>query len=757
MNDTGYLRADGSPNLPLLTQIFSRCSPTVPGGMDWLDNVRFCRWPGQFNDGKKHDSSSDPAGAAKPWDHASDVRPFVVDDLINERKATLSAAFWKAMASSVGAADSESSGYAVALLEWLIFTKMFSHLIDEIDLAADYQEHVGWCLLAPRWKRELGLKRYKLKLADIAQAAQGAPPDSPLSTLTTLILDPTQETAAVEALKAWYGWYCNHELPPDLQGKVPTVTDAQARRAVQELRAEGEATTALPFVCRNEPEIHALKPYTEAVIPPEITNENEIVFLIERVSEAELRGRIRGEDYNPAWVEAALKFKGKWSNSLPVGNPVGPQGFLGGSTQPSAAPELTNQADGAVEVVYAIYRAADADDIPSFYCTVFHRSVTSATGSTADLFACHDVVESAGGQMPYVALTRERWSRSLASSRGVPEMAHTQQNLVKGILDGIIDRQSITLLPPVNVYESPTGTKYKFGPATQNYVRQGKEPGFMQMPAGQGMADSVEVYTLVSQNLDNRFACMSPNVPAPRQQTNQEHAVRRFLAGWTKAFKQILWLYQEHGDDAEFALVTGAPPGWLDQNRDTPGLLVAALDFDVRELDSELMMKRIEAMNSIVLPNDVLGIINRGQWAQEMTRAILGPAMSKRIVQQLPDATAALREKARGEILQMFAGNTPTFVDDKDPTAASLLQFTKEIVTSNPVYMSALTDEALTTLAGPQAQQLAQQMGQNRKPNERFSELLLKWLQNLQFVGVTQVQNKQIGRIGVDPQTGPTT
>jgi len=61
-----------------------------------------------------------------------------------------------------------------------------------------------------------------------------------------------------------------------------------------------------------------------------------------------------------------------------------------------------------------------------------------------------------------------------------------------------------------------------------------------------------------------------------------------------------------------------------------------------------------------------------------------------------------------------------------------------------------LTDEGLTTVAGQQAPQLAQQLGQ-RTPDPRFSGLLLKWLQNLQFIGVTQVQNRQVGRIGVNP------
>ena len=87
-----------------------------------------------------------------------------------------------------------------------------------------------------------------------------------------------------------------------------------------------------------------------------------------------------------------------------------------------------------------------------------------------------------------------------------------------------------------------------------------------------------------------------------------------------------------------------------------------------------------------------------------------------------------------------------------DPTAAGLLQFTLQIVTANPTYLRALTDQALVAVAGQNASVLAQQIGP-RHPDERFSMLLEQWLQNLKFIGVTQVQNKQIGRIGVNPNS----
>lgn len=274
----------------------------------------------------------------------------------------------------------------------------------------------------------------------------------------------------------------------------------------------------------------------------------------------------------------------------------------------------------------------------------------------------------------------------------------------------------------------------------------------MQMPSGQGMADGIETHDLVSKRVDNRFGLLSEKVPPVRIQTAQATAVRRFLLSWTTALQQILCLCQQRLGDKEFADITGAPEGWLDAHREDSNLLQCGLQFDVRELDSDLTMKRVEAVNKIVLPADVMGTVNRTKWSRVMMRCI-NPAWAKEVMMPAESASQALFDRAHAEILKMFAGNQPNYVEKDDPTAGGLLQFTQQIVTANPTYLRSLNDEALTAVAGQNAPMLAQQIGQ-RRPDERFSALLIKWIENLKFIGVTQPRNKEIGRIGVDPQAG---
>lgn len=798
--ETSYRKEDGTPNIAKLINAFKRCAPSIPGGIFWLDNVRFCRWPNQHPSGRKwpagtpldhepHHGAMDPQHEAKPWNGASDMRPFVVDDIINERVAMKTASFWRAMMQSQNAGESEEESYAIALADWLIFTKLTAKLNKEVELSAQYADHYGWCLIGARWRTEISLKRYTLTMDEIQQEAQAAAqqlaaaagsqnaeggmqngqPAAPQAQLNSqqleqlqktaqlpaMILDPSREGEAIQFLQDWYDEYIEKNLPESVRNQAPKLSAQRVRKCVQDLRKTGTCTAPLPFVVRDEPELFALKPWEEVFIPPELTTANEMIFLAEWISDTELDNRALTEDYDPTWVAQAKKFRGQYSLSTMMiqNQPAGLPGLLGGGvTQTPVQTPVPGM--GLVQTVHAVYRDVDEDGVPGVYMTTFHPLVQKdAMGG--DLFGKDGLADGAlDGDLPYEPCCRENWARSITASRSVPEMASTHQNIVKGILDGLIDRQSITLLPPVNVYESPTGTKYTFGPAKQNYVRQGKEPEFMQLPSGQGTADATETYEMIRKSVDNRFALMSEDVPAPRMQTQQEKDVRSFLIAWTNALRRALLLCQQKMDDAEFAEITGAPLGWLESRRQEPGLLTLALDFDVRELDQELSMKKVDAMNKLALPNDTMGVIQRGRYSEWMTRLIAGPRAAKFLIQPLPDATQQLKDKANMEVLKMFAGNPPNFVDKDDPTAASLLQFTQQIVMSNPTYLRNLTDEALQAVAGQNAGVVAQQLqqsGQQRTPDPRFSMLLMKWLENLKFIGVTQVQNRTTGAIGTNP------
>jgi len=719
------VHATNSPDIANLVTEYTQCSPVRDGWnrLNDADAVRFCHWEGQNQDGRKHDQPDKPAF---PWNGASDTRPMMADGIINERVGLLTTSFWRAITRPKMAND-EAGTYAVALADYFCNQVLYDELTREVELAAQYQEHYGWVVLHPTWEQRVALKKRKVTLMEIVTLAQqvaASSPEAPQNTdILQMIMDPAMEDGALAALRGLYDMYASQQMAGALEAEVPRVSDAVLRRGLRQLRTEREAEVPVPYLCQNSPAIYALRPWDEVFIPPDTTDlqRGRVVFQREWVTESDLRARIIEDGYNEKWVEAAVLQKGRSTRFAAPLVPTTYQSLTG--IFDTAAPQ------NMIEVVHGVYRSVDADNVPAIYCTTFHPQVKVADANKKDLYAKHELIDYPHGQYPYIEGKREHWCRCVVASRGVPEIVQTWQNEAKALNDATIDWTSIGVIPPVNVYRTPFDTKYKFGPAVQNLVIQGKEPEFMKITAS-GVPIALEAGDRINARVANYFGLSSELVHPERAQTLQSKAVMNFLLMWSRALQQIVSLAQKYMADAEFSRVTGAPPGWLERNRDRMGMLAVALHFDVRELNEELTMKRLETVNKMVLPADTQGVIPRAKWVQIQLRSI-DPTWAKELVMPVAEASEQMFKQVQNDLAQMFLGNPPQMVEN-DPTAQAKLQFASQIVGANPNYQKAL-----------------QQGG-------RFAELAQLYAKNLAF-SVTQEQNKTIGRIGVNPEAAQQT
>lgn len=718
------LRVTKTPAVADLATEFTACTTQDTG---WAvvdsDNARFCRWPGQSPSGKKRDL---PGREAFPWDGASDARTFMCDGIVNELAGIQITAFYRALLRPK-AASTETGAYTAALVDYLLNTLLATELWEEVCLSAQYSQHYGWMILHPCWEQELSMRYVKVTLREILEVAQRmaqTQPEAPLARLPELIVDPTTEAEAADLIMAVYAEYARSQASAMMDVKVPELRRARALQVVRDLRRDQEAEVPVPYVCKNQPAIYALRPYEEVFLPADTTRLQDARYVFQRewVTEVELRSRIATAGYNKAWVELAVGQKGNLSS---VGHST-VQGSPPTSLHRTAGPAGTvTEPHQLIEVVHAFYRALDDDQVPVIYCTTFHPTATRGKdGEPA--WASHEPVKFLHGKLPYVGGRREVLSRKLTDSRGVPEISATWQNEEKALHDGAVDYLSISVLPPLNVYKTPgMSVKYRLGPAVQNTVVAGREPQFPQMPPATGAAASLQMIEQVERKRDNYFGLLSEKVPPARVQTRQELDVRNFLITWTAAIEQMLELAQEYLPDEKFAEVTGAPKGWLDARRNALGLFGATLEFDVRDLDQELTLKRIEAVNQTVLPTDVTGRFNRAKWPEIQLRAI-NPQWTKELLLPEQAASQATYDKVQSDLALMFLGNEPQYPEN-DPTAPAKLQHARQIIGANPNYQAAM-----------------QQQG-------RFAELATNYLKSLNF-SVQQEENKQVGRIGVKPE-----
>jgi hypothetical protein len=146
--------------------------------------------------------------------------------------------------------------------------------------------------------------------------------------------------------------------------------------------------------------------------------------------------------------------------------------------------------------------------------------------------------------------------------------------------------------------------------------------------------------------------------------------------------------------------------------------------FDIRNLYSDLVMEKLQAIQQFVIPLDSGGVIDRNKLVQKAVEAI-SPDSAKDLIINNQSASQKLYKDVQTDIGMMMLGNEANYVEN-DPTASTKMQYLQQIMQKNP-----------------KAQQASQQ-------DQMFQMLLQNYMKNLQM-SIMQEQNKQIGRIGVTP------
>jgi len=182
-----------------------------------------------------------------------------------------------------------------------------------------------------------------------------------------------------------------------------------------------------------------------------------------------------------------------------------------------------------------------------------------------------------------------------------------------------------------------------------------------------------------------------------------------------------IWdLTQVFDTDERFAMVTGTD---MPLPRD-PKKYNFTLNFDVRELDNEFVEKKLQAISQFVLPEDTMGIVDRTKLIRKKLQ-VIDPTLADELVIEQAEASQQMFDEMNSQVALMSLGNQPNFVES-DPSAGIKMQFVQQIIQGNPKYQKQMQED------------------------EQFAQLVQQFAQNLQM-SITQQQNAQIGRIGVNP------
>ena len=653
------------------------------------DDIRLARWQGQSDDGKKYSHMMDEGESVFPFEGASDVRCRLVDQTINELVVLLVSSWQLARlrVSGNNYDNASTAGAIQTLANWVVSNRMKSELTKEVELWAQYALQFGWSVTHIGWERKLGIRNAVVTVADIENQAMNG------NEIASELLQNYQSHGVTDYNK-------------QLFRSLYAVSDNEVERVLDELIRSGTSTFREQYDVYSQPVVAALKPFDEIAFPPETLDLQDARAIFRRtfMTEVEMRELIETAGWDPAFVEEAANCAGKSS----------------WYADPNLVPTTTNvtntihRADNLVEIVYAYTRQIGPDGIPSIYYTVFCPQVSE------DLYAKHELLDYAHGQYPFVELRREHIRRSIIESRGIPELAYTDQMEIKAQHDSIRDRTAFETLPPIKV-KKRLGTQNIIQPGGLLPVTTPDDYTFLSPPQGNpalafNLIDRVEARNAAY------FGLYHAAIPPVKTQTTQQFLVNNWLNAWSKVFKQIVSLTLQYMDGAQIERVAGTPIVI------SPNDICNAYDFNVsynvRELDTDYVMEKLKAISTFVVPMDSGGVIDRNKLTARFVEAI-SPEAAKDIVLDQASASQRMYEQVQTDIAKMMAGMEPQYVEN-DPAAKSKLQFAQDVMQKNP-----------------KAQEAAQ-------GDQQFQALLQNYFKNLQM-SVSQQENKTIGRIGVTP------
>jgi hypothetical protein len=692
------LYGSDKPNIQELTAELNRSYLFGANNTELTDNddLRFCRWNGQTPDGKKFSKNRDEDDPALPFEGASDARIRLIDRVINEQVALWMNSLKGAKLGVSGRTidDGKHAGAMSTLLEYIASGRMKQEMRREAELFAQYGNQYGWTMMHIGWEQEMGTREQRFTISDMvnmaSEMAQGNP-EAPIASLPSLLIDPTKDELSIALVTPL----------------LPQFSEKELRRMLKELRERGYATVYEEVLMKNLPVITTLKPYDEVSFPPETIDIQKARVIFKKVfmTELEVRAMIATDEWSEEGVEEAVKTKGMFTwyrdpNIVPTN---------------SLNQDYRLRSNNLIEVIYAYYKQLSEDNTPCVYYTVFSPNASTET------YLKHSKLGYAHGKYPFVVLRREHIRKAVYESRGITDILSTDQAELKAQHDAMRDRTAFETVPPL-MYKRRVGGTGRIGPAMLLPVSD-VNGDFKWMEPPRGTPTIAEfVVQQVEKNAAGYFGLTREDSPPALAQMLQQSSVDNWLTTWSEIYTQMLQLTLQYMDIVEIERICGVPiPKVV---TDIANQYDFEVKFDVRNLYSDLVLEKLQAINQYVLPQDTGGVIDKNALVKLSIEAI-SPDTAKAIVTDQASASQRMYKDVQTEIGMMMLGNEATYVEN-DPTAQSKMQFLQDILSKNP-----------------KAQQ-----AQNQDPV--FSALLQNYVKNLQM-SVMQQQNKQIGRIGVTP------
>lgn len=745
------LFASDTPDLKAQFEEFKRAGglSNVVVQRDRNERIRFNRWKGRTSDYRKHKKAigKDPV----PWENGWDGRVYLADNIMEDMGDVLSSAEGRAQLKSKPTEAGDITKAAIVdRVANQYRDRMRPTLKNEAEFLWQFGLNHGASVLQVGWDYEIAMRNQRITMEELVGAAQqahaaltqmpaaelgeAAEKMQQLLILPQLVLDPAMERAAIDIFQRFA-----REMAAQLYTKEReeygddfllnyTLGADKARQLVRELRKRGKSTFPAPYVAKNQPFAVAREIGVDYLCPPEMTDPQSAPWHIVRewlTPEEIYMGQLCA-GWRSEWCQEAVKTAGQtsfWGDLSETRESA----YEGDEDLDSYDWRTQDSKSGLVEVVHFFKRYVTEEGVPQIKCTVWCPHVVTKAGDEGKLYARHYDCTDLQNRYPFAGYRWQQKKRQFMNVMGVPQIVGADQHAIKTSMDMLMDLEQQTVLPE-RMVDSRLGLKFKVGPGAQIPRKRPGDVETVAPPKGNPEL-AFNLVESVMKRVSNHFGLMNEYVLPAKWQSKLQRMTEKYLGTWSEAWGMIIEMIWRRVPHEELERIAGAPVDITSE--DVSSGYDFALFFDVKDLDMEFVFKKLDAIIKMAVPLDRGGRFDFSKLVELITASI-DPSYVQATMRSGESASQAIFNDVRSQVALMERGNAPDFVEG-DPTAQTKLQFTQEIITQNPLYQAALNPEMPD------------------KFNPVFAQRLQQWLQNLEQ-SLKQEKNKEIGRIGVDPE-----
>ena len=628
---------------------------------------RMAYWDGQSTDGRKHAAENGDEDVM-PFEGACDKRVRLADMLVNDDTMLLLLATMDGQAQVVPmeGSDIQRAGKMKLVLRHVI-GRLGWRWVRELIKGANYYlgDSPALFKMDVKWKRtpQLMLKRLTAQELMDRYVQNLVPADADENEALILAQAAVQEFM----LKLADRNYQEDDLVGTLMAMFPDLKPARAKRVIAELRREG--TAEFPLVTWDEGiEIEAQRLWEDFFVPDNTTDYQRarVVMEAEWLSRAELEAKAVTDGWSEEFIKGVLEHEGERCLEHEL-----QEEDVRGSGKDDA-----NYA-GTYQVVHAQFLSANEDGYPGRYEVTFHANVNVPATEKR-------LLETVHGKYSGHVFQREVLTKYLMDSRGIPELAGTDQDLIKLLLDSSGDNAQVGALPPMVTVGRRTQGRLYIEPLCELQAK--RDGDFKWLSPPQFPATSLKMTTEIKSLINDYWGREQPdgsnNV---RVQISRRFKTMWWLANMAEVYRQILQLCQQYMSDEEVARVTNDNgERWVRSVEEIRGMFDVAIAYDSRDLDTEDMERRARIIKDTLMAMDREGVIDSAPIVESFLWR-LEPSLAGRSLRGIDRAMRNEVEDEMKNYLQILGGVEPPMVTDGSQNYKMRLQMYEQLKERNPV------------------------------------------------------------------------